>query len=80
MSDNTQPFSGQALFITSIARSPLLIRTPFSPYGIFPIAAENKYLWTFSYLIMKFYVLCTHLYPLISDFNEYTQHTCTIII
>ena len=32
----------------------------FSPYKIFPIAQENKYLEIFSYFIMKLYVVCTH--------------------
>ena len=31
-----------------------------SPYEIFPLAQENKYLGTFSYFIMKLYVACTH--------------------
>ena len=31
-----------------------------SPYEIFPIAQENKYLGTFSYLIMNLYVVYTH--------------------
>ena len=31
-----------------------------SPYGIFPIAQENKYWGKFSYFIMKLYVVCTH--------------------
>ena len=31
-----------------------------SPYEIFPITQENKYLGKFSYFIMKLYVVCTH--------------------
>ena len=31
-----------------------------SPYGVLPIAQENKYLGKFSYLVMKSYVVCTH--------------------
>ena len=31
-----------------------------SPYEILPIAQENKYLMTFSYFIVKLYVVCTH--------------------
>ena len=31
-----------------------------SPYEILPIAQENKYLWKFSYFIVKLYVVCTH--------------------
>ena len=31
-----------------------------SPYEIFSIAQENKYLGKFSYFITKLYVLCTH--------------------
>ena len=29
-------------------------------YEILPIAEENNYAGTFSYLIMKLYVVCTH--------------------
>ena len=32
----------------------------FSPYKIFPIAQENKYLGIFSYFIVELYVVCTH--------------------
>ena len=33
----------------------------FSPYKIFPIAQENKYLGIFfSYFITELYVVCTH--------------------
>ena len=32
----------------------------FSPYEIFPIAQENKYLRKFSYFIVELYVVCTH--------------------
>ena len=31
-----------------------------SPYGIFPIAQENKYLGKFSYFMVKLYGVCTH--------------------
>ena len=31
------------------------------PYDILPIAQENKYLWIFSYFIIKLYVVSTHL-------------------
>ena len=31
-----------------------------SPYEVFPIAQENKYLGKFSYFIVKLYVVCTH--------------------
>ena len=31
-----------------------------SPYKIFPIAQENKYLGKFSYFIMNVYVVCAH--------------------
>ena len=32
-----------------------------SPYEIYQIDQENKYLRKLSYLIMKLYVVCTHL-------------------
>ena len=32
----------------------------FSPYGILPIAEENKYWGKFSYSMMKLYVVRTH--------------------
>ena len=31
-----------------------------SPYQILPLARENEYLMTFSYFVMKLYVVCTH--------------------
>ena len=38
----------------------------FSPYKVLPIVQENKYLgFFFSYFIMEFYVVCTHLNRLI---------------
>ena len=43
-----------------MARLPWLIRTFFLPYGILPIAQENKYLEKVSYFIMKLNVVCTH--------------------
>ena len=31
-----------------------------SPYDIYPIDQENKYLRKLSYIIMKLYAVCTH--------------------
>ena len=40
-----------------------------SPYGILPLAQENKHLGKFSYFIMKSHG---------GDSNEYTQHTIIV--
>ena len=49
-----------------------------SPYEILPIAQENKYLGSFSYSIMKLYVVCTIELPHWGNSNEYTQHTIIV--
>ena len=49
------------------------------PYGIFPIAQENKYWGKIS--IMKLYVCCVSSLelPHQSDINEYMQHTIILL-
>ena len=48
-----------------------------SPYEIYQIDQENKYLRKLSCFIMKLYVVCTHEYTLLwGDSNEYTQLLC----
>ena len=51
-----------------------------SPYEIYSIDQENKYLRKLSYFIMKLYVVCVYSLesPLRGDSNEYTQHTIIV--
>ena len=53
-------YSKTSMARAPMARLPWLIRTRLSPYEILPTAQENKYLGTFSYFIINFYVECTH--------------------
>ena len=54
-------YSGTSIARTPVARLSWLIRTKFfSPFEIFLITQNNKYLVKFSHFIMKLYVVCTH--------------------
>ena len=49
-----------------------------NPYGVLPIAQENKYLGKFSYFIVKVCCVYSLESPHRGDSNEYTQHTIIV--